>query len=83
METIPLKDTAKLGKIGKRVEPDEQESAEKRWERELESLPDVEATVERISGALPWTHAVEFENADGERERWLLRGFSPFTQSSE
>jgi hypothetical protein len=76
METMPLRKTVRFGKFARR---ENGEAIEVRWERQLDDLPDVEATVARIYGMLPWTHCIEFEH-DGEQERWLLRGFSPLTQ---
>lgn len=81
---VALKDTLKFGVIAKRILPEEdgEGSSEVRWERHIESMPDVPATIERVTGILPWTLSVEFER-NGERERWLLRRFLPFTQVPE
>ncbi|MGB3898036.1 MAG: hypothetical protein WA973_05720 [Mesorhizobium sp.] len=74
-ETMPLRETVRYGKFARR----ETDITEVRWEHQLDDLPDVEATVERIYGMLPWTHRIAFEH-EGKEERWLLRGFSPLTQ---
>jgi hypothetical protein len=63
-QTMPLKDTAKLGSIARKADPEDGPAQaagfrEVQWERYVATNPDAPARVERVSGFLPWTHASE------------------------